>query len=491
MRRSGWSAAVGAMIMLGLGGCPGSIDPGDELDEDAPGLNETVINLGDDTVPGEGLAEGTRTVAANGAAQVLYLNFDGVTLSPGSDNATTNTSSIVKASSSLPKFNHKRFKMQNFFQSRSSAIKKIVDKVKGYYDKLNVKVVTTRPSSGAYTMIVIGGKPGDVQYTNKAAGRAPVDCGNTNPNNIGFVFSDGISSWIGFPKTMVALTIAHEAGHTFGLNHISSKTAIMAPTAVDALLPLAGWKSGGITGTKHCATSSGSSQDSRKELLANLGQPGSAPQPAPGPSPQPAPQPPGGSCHPGQPFGTDYCSSGCPCAEGQGDCDGDSECKPGLVCAKDVGANYGQPAWVDLCQKKGSAPAPAPGPSAPGPSQGCHQGQIFGLTYCSPGCPCSGGEGDCDSDADCKPGLVCVMDLGAAVGQPSYVDICDAPGKPAGPTCPPPGTSFNLPPKLGDLDGQPCDYGCWGKGSLYNQCGSNKWQFCGPHGAFYPCQTRP
>ncbi len=44
-----------------------------------------------------------------------------------------------------------------------------------------------------------------------------------------------------------------------------------------------------------------------------------------------------------------FCTEECPCSVGQGDCDSDSECAPGLECVHNVGALYGlYPSW-DLC----------------------------------------------------------------------------------------------------------------------------------------------
>ena len=49
--------------------------------------------------------------------------------------------------------------------------------------------------------------------------------------------------------------------------------------------------------------------------------------------------------------GDDYCALYGPCSEGLGDCDGDSQCESGLICAPDVGANYGWPSNIDVCEK--------------------------------------------------------------------------------------------------------------------------------------------
>ena len=96
--------------------------------------------------------------------------------------------------------------------------------------------------------------------------------------------------------------------------------------------------------------------------------PTSAAQPS---TPQPTPGS-GSSCHSGSKFGWSYCSAACPCDDGEGDCDKDSECKPGLICKHDVGAAYGATNTVDVCLKASSAPPPpsqpAPKPSQPSPS---------------------------------------------------------------------------------------------------------------------------
>jgi len=51
--------------------------------------------------------------------------------------------------------------------------------------------------------------------------------------------------------------------------------------------------------------------------------------------------------------GDDYCSLSVngPCPEGLGDCDGDSECESGLICVQDMGDYYGWPSNVDVCEQ--------------------------------------------------------------------------------------------------------------------------------------------
>lgn len=120
----------------------------------------------------------------------------------------------------------------------------------------------------------------------------------------------------------------------------------------------------------------------------------------------------GGSCQFSPGHGR-FCSECGPCATGQGDCDRDSECSPGLSCAQNVGAQFGYPANVDVCVGSGS------GGSCPWPAG---HGR-----FCSECGPCAAGQGDCDNDLECAPGLVCADNVGAQFGFNPNVDVCVQP----------------------------------------------------------------
>jgi hypothetical protein len=49
--------------------------------------------------------------------------------------------------------------------------------------------------------------------------------------------------------------------------------------------------------------------------------------------------------------GNNYCRDNGPCTEGIGDCDKDLECASGLICVQDVGTDYGWPLNVDVCEQ--------------------------------------------------------------------------------------------------------------------------------------------
>jgi hypothetical protein len=108
----------------------------------------------------------------------------------------------------------------------------------------------------------------------------------------------------------------------------------------------------------------------------------------------------------GAPGGGSFCGAACPCDDGEGDCDSDSECAPGLRCYRDVGAAFGFGADVDVCM----AQCPSAGNGS--------------LDFCSEECPCTSEHGDCDSDAECADGLRCEHDIGAAFGFDGEVDVC-------------------------------------------------------------------
>ncbi|HVJ21423.1 MAG TPA: trypsin-like serine protease [Polyangiaceae bacterium] len=117
----------------------------------------------------------------------------------------------------------------------------------------------------------------------------------------------------------------------------------------------------------------------------------------------------------------EFCVPGCPCTNNEGDCDeyesdcSDSDvwcpsvdCAPGLVCANNKGPAYGQVSTNDVCMK-----------------QTCAERTLGGSGYCSSGCKCGHGGGDCNPEEDdCLPGFHCGTNNGAAFGFSSSTDVC-------------------------------------------------------------------
>ncbi len=130
---------------------------------------------------------------------------------------------------------------------------------------------------------------------------------------------------------------------------------------------------------------------------------------------QPANAPPAGVCTK-SPGDWEYCTDPLcgPCDTGEGDCDSNAECSSGLACLDDEGATQGFPPTVDVCGTPPTGPCTLPNGD-------------WGL--CSdPLCgPCAAGEGDCDGNAECKTGLSCLFNVGAAYGLPDAMDVCEVP----------------------------------------------------------------
>lgn len=78
---------------------------------------------------------------------VLYLNFDGVTLSPGLSDAVANTTSLVTAPTTFPPY-------LDGVADRATKITAIVDMTRAILSAYNIDIVTARPAAGPYHMIV-------------------------------------------------------------------------------------------------------------------------------------------------------------------------------------------------------------------------------------------------------------------------------------------------------------------------------------------------
>ena len=120
-----------------------------------------------------------------------------------------------------------------------------------------VKVTTDQPAGGEYTTLHIGGSYADLgcKSGGSPVGVVPFDTGNANPSDIGFVFAQS-----GDLETL-ARTIAHEAGHTYGLDHSDNQDDLMYPWDMSSAVGFA-------TGI---ASASGIAQDPATMLQIALG----------------------------------------------------------------------------------------------------------------------------------------------------------------------------------------------------------------------------
>lgn len=174
---------------------------------------------------------------------VLFLNFDGGTITYGPDDAPNNQA--WQWSGQWPAYGNG--------PDRTAALAA----VKANYGDFNLLVTDERPASGDYSMIMVG--PG------MSGGVATLDCNNQDNRNVGFA---GHSEGDGWGAGTHAALISHEAGHTFGMNHIYNADNIMNPTVYDGArfartcVDLAG---------SGCAHDCGSGQNTYDELMRIFG----------------------------------------------------------------------------------------------------------------------------------------------------------------------------------------------------------------------------
>lgn len=153
----------------------------------------------------------------------FWLNFEGATV-------TADDSFIVKeqgaASLVVPPF-----KVESLGETgaeRPEAIKDISDRAAALFNGYEISFTTTKPSSGGFSVIHVGG----TDFRSKGAlGVAPHDIDNFAGKDIGFAFPEGLTASRGkVNRAILANVIAHEIAHALGASHISNKVALMNPT---------------------------------------------------------------------------------------------------------------------------------------------------------------------------------------------------------------------------------------------------------------------
>jgi len=160
-------------------------------------------------------------VSALGAPHVLYLDFHGASISAGaSDDAVMSIAAL--GSAIVPSFDAS-IVAPDVSAAELTAV--LVDRVRTMYLPFGVTIVTEAPTSGDYARILVGGTAAVLTppAPSSSAGVSTLDCVDANPRSVGFAFSDEAAPKFGGPVALAA-TIAHEAGHGYGLEHVTTTT---------------------------------------------------------------------------------------------------------------------------------------------------------------------------------------------------------------------------------------------------------------------------
>ncbi len=200
-------------------------------------------------------------VAPANGPQVLWINFGGAAVTKGFNRGQSFI--LCRASANVP--------AAGLSPGDEDAVRAGVQQ---FFDDAGAQLVITnaKPSSGDFTTMHVGGTFADLGCIGPGVlGVAPFDVGNANRNDVGFAFPKNVSAAI------IAETVAHEAGHSFGLDHVSNKQDLMFASS-----------SPGITGfTVSTISGSNKLQDGPAVLKQVLGA-GNATQTPGGSSPVPA-----------------------------------------------------------------------------------------------------------------------------------------------------------------------------------------------------------
>jgi hypothetical protein len=144
--------------------------------------------------------------ASTDVSRVIYLNNNGVTLHPGDNDASTQTSSIVTEETDI-----------GGWDIDQDSWNQLVGCVTDMYSRWNITVTDQDPgASVSHIEALIGGSPLDLGLPDNVAGISPFtsDCG-VIPNSIVFTFTDILDD----NPQLVCEIISQEIAHSFGLDH--------------------------------------------------------------------------------------------------------------------------------------------------------------------------------------------------------------------------------------------------------------------------------
>jgi len=186
------------------------------------------LTSGDDTDPLNLLDYNSPEAAAAAGSSVLYLDFDGERVYSRAGDFWLGDSYV-----DIPDYDLTMFGWDGLEQESIQYISQFVQED---YAAYNVYVTTTKPASGEYSTIYVGGNNDWFRPGSGVIGVATYDIDNRDPSNYGFAFPEELDIYKNYSggsllhfSEYLANLITHEAAHTFGANHVSDTSAIMNP----------------------------------------------------------------------------------------------------------------------------------------------------------------------------------------------------------------------------------------------------------------------
>lgn len=139
--------------------------------------------------------------------RALYLNFEGQALTRGRSDATTNTAEWMND----PNGRAPRYRDND--ANRADQITAITDGVRMQLAGFPINVVTTRPATGEYVMVVLGGTANQVKSDFGAAVNR-LDCDDSRHNDVAWI-SDNVA-----PTQHVVNTVLGAVGFGLGMTAV-------------------------------------------------------------------------------------------------------------------------------------------------------------------------------------------------------------------------------------------------------------------------------
>jgi hypothetical protein len=144
-------------------------------------------------------------IAAVAQSRVIYLNKNGVTLSPGNNDARTNKSTLVSSTRAVPAWN-----------ASATTWTATVTCLQDMFSRWDVTIVDTDPGNVPHMEAVFTGSPASIGMSSGVGGVSPFtqDCGIIE-NSIVFTFTNAF----GNNAQTLCEVMAQEIAHSYGLDH--------------------------------------------------------------------------------------------------------------------------------------------------------------------------------------------------------------------------------------------------------------------------------